>query len=768
MSRKTGRSDSPLADFVWPPSEDVCTAPPTTPASNVQSPHHGDNRRRKTRRLEFTTLDTIQQEVSMYLDSLANQGDGLIDTAAVDAALHEALRVLCTCWVHGGSRLEAFESVRALSPITTNLLLTFGHHHVTADSQHVVLRGGPEELARVGALIAVLRSITLSRARAAALLGRQQQQQQRHHHQPHSADGGGGGDGPSGQRFPGLSLSSSSSSPFFSYNVPHSGSAPSVASTQPYTSSLALAQESSLESLSPGSPTLPQNPRKSSSISLAKPVSRLVLLNCHAFGWLDSLGHDDYEQSARTLQQVSAGLDAVVMDPAYAALGRPPTASEGRQRMGREAVTVVPAMTTVLLSDAILMEGGVPSLALHANSTVLMAHHQYGRGLACLVPSLPPPPPPSSSPAWQPITDSRGYFVSTPPPPPSLRPHYAGRAASNEESPNNSQLATPGDLNMPGDAEGAEEEAYMDKRYHRAMASTTPPQRFLSGESGHTPPAATLYAATDLYTLRPVSCGARTLLGMQSQAVLVAPAGPLILHVEFNPRTTAAQTPSRQDAGVVGAVDGNTTTAATVEEAVLNSCRRLSCSTTSACGSSAREGPVANGHSDPVSSLAAAGLAANADGGLTAAAQSKEAVEWMLQLLRCPQSAILVEWHLDGAERTTGAATAAATAASSAVLRLLESYAEMLDEEALRVAEDDTAASHWDPAFCGSGGDRRRLLELVHDTAARFTRWPAPVMPQPDGRVRPFLFARGLELASESERMVSENAIVTTLQYRSI
>lgn len=141
----------------------------------------------------------------------------------------------------------------------------------------------------------------------------------------------------------------------------------------------------------------PSTDRVSSSVGLTEPVGRIVFLNCRCFGWVDSIGSEDYECSTLRLRQLDYALKDVVLDPRYAHVGRPPPATPSPL----DSAYALLSRTTVLLGNAVLMEGGLPSLAIASDSVILTCHHQYGRGLACLVPRLPPtgggeptPPPP--------------------------------------------------------------------------------------------------------------------------------------------------------------------------------------------------------------------------------------------------------------------------------------------------------------------------------------------------------------------------------------
>ncbi|KPA75224.1 hypothetical protein ABB37_08539 [Leptomonas pyrrhocoris] len=519
----------------------------------------------------------------------------------VDAAVEDTLRVLRTCWEYRGAPHDAFEPVRLLSPITVHLLTTYGHHTVTRSGEYVVLRGGAEQLPWVGCLYGILQSYVYR--------GRQQLQQQGH--RLHS----GGIGGPAETTTSGITT----------------------------TADPVLTGEHNTYSSS---------------------ISRVLLLNCHSFGWLDHVGSDEYERSHRRLYQAREALVSLLEDVRYATLGwRASCPLCSSSTVGGDA------STSVLLGDTIVMEGGAPSLGLASSRNTFTAHYQYGRGIACCVPEQRPPA----------LLKTRGQTCDV--------------VGGNHSSSNNS-------VGGGGQREGAaqfglcamHQMALEEVRRHssprwpappapntyQAVEEAVPRRNGSNGGGGvhrsHPSPPTPLSAydplsspTLDVSHLPAVSCGTCRAAGVLGQAVLMGPTGPLVIHLQFEEREWLEAA-----APLMGLMGGEV-----MARPVPHGGWTLT-ETTAVCPA-----PLVNTaalRTDPAGALAAvlyaqmqghgtAGLArtphsAYAAGGgrssgsglssspppLTAipgggAVSLPEFVEWLVGLLHTPPPALVVEWH---------------------------------------------------------------------------------------------------------------------------
>ncbi|CAG9573216.1 conserved hypothetical protein [Leishmania major strain Friedlin] len=364
-------------------------------------------------------------------------------------------------------------------------------------------------------------------------------------------------------------------------------------------------------------------------------VSRLLLLNCHSFGWLNHTGSGEYECSHRRLYQAREALLALLEDPRYTALGRPAGCP-----LCASSMLGSNASTLILLGDTIVMEGGVPSLGLAHPRDTFTAHYQYGCGIACCVPEKGGGLQLDATGA--PVVAGRGAYTPTsgrglcaahrePPRPAAMQascerhrhlrePHSApsvGDCLVEEDSPT---LVRPGDHGHDGPWSGARSSSL-----------------WLSG-TGAAP-----------CRLPPVCCGVCRAAGVLGQAVLLGPTGPLVIHLQFDEREWFDMSAR----AVHAATTQGWLSAATAE-------------TTAVC-------PPPSSHlasqyaSHPASALAAvlyAVLQGESTVGLTVqhyhaslgdhrnssphvgdSVPLAEFVEWLVWLLNAPPPALVVEWH---------------------------------------------------------------------------------------------------------------------------
>lgn len=544
--------------------------------------------RHKERRVEQQTLESMRQEVCMYLDAAVRsivtsnmshdnsahprhagmcspgRDDDLhsgCDAHSVDGstqrivkavstlydAVNETYRILSSCFEFQGNSCDVFEPVRHFSVVTMHLLLTYGRFTLTSDGSFVVLGGnGSEELPWVGCLMMVLHRIV------------------------------------------------------HTWNTVYGASQLTSCTTSPLCSLLAQTRASRWDGCVGGDGVQTED-----CVEMSAPLtSRVLLLNCHNFGWLDAdegrehkhdyataggaFGNEAvasstrYHDSGYTHRCVNALLNKAVYSyraqHRYARHGRasatPLTASHPPQWMRRErsekelqneeetasassrcavvdtATGRLTSSVVVLLANTILMDGGVPSLDVWHSGARSMAHACYGRGLASLV-----------------IPTRR---LSS--------PHGCLGSAS--------------DSRVGGVAERV----------------------------GHPRP----------HAIRPsaVSCGVRVVNGVVAQALLLHPRGPLLLHVQFTLPTDAGAAVWEGTHHSRGCAPPT----ATCPEHVFATWRRAHCrgsapSSPSFCWSTHDTAEIGRCDCEWHREL------------MSAAA-------WMLHLLSAPQPVLLVEWHI--------------------------------------------------------------------------------------------------------------------------
>nr|CAJ2472095.1 unnamed protein product [Leishmania braziliensis] len=371
-------------------------------------------------------------------------------------------------------------------------------------------------------------------------------------------------------------------------------------------------------------------------------ISRLLLLNCHSFGWLNHNGAGEYECSHRRLYQVREALLELLEDPRYTALGRPAGC-----HLCASSMVGGDAWTLVLLGDTIVMEGGVPSLGLAHPRDTFTAHYQYGRGIACCVPDR----------GGDLQLDSTGT------------PVVAGRVAHTPTA-GKGLCAVHRESPQPEAMQASREWHPDPHQQHRHLA--TPSGGCQVEESfstlvcsgGHDGPLPGVISSSWLTStgaapcrLPAVCCGVCRALGVLGQAVLLGPTGSLVIHLQFDEREWfdmgAPIVPAATAHGWLPTATADTTAA----------CPPLSSHWASQYAA------------DPATALAAVLYAVLQGGSATSFAGQHchasvgghrsssthvggsvslaEFVEWLVWLLNAPQPALVVEWHVSTSTSTT-------------------------------------------------------------------------------------------------------------------
>ncbi|KAK7197191.1 hypothetical protein NESM_000664500 [Novymonas esmeraldas] len=353
-------------------------------------------------------------------------------------------------------------------------------------------------------------------------------------------------------------------------------------------------------------------------------ISRLLLLNCHSFGWLDHVGSDEYERSHRRLYQAREALVGLLEDPRYSALGRP-----ARCPLCASAAAGGDASTVVLLGDTIVMDGGAPSLGLASPRTTFTAHYQYGRGIACCVPERG--------------SGSRGGAL----------PPHAGRGAA-PHTPAVDLCAAHREPHTPHTPSGS---------YDGCHVECTAPPRVLSGGGGG--------AAAVLDRLPVVCCGVCRSAGVLGQALLLGPTGPLVIHLQIDEREWAGvgarAAPSLAGHGWLAAPVTDTPAVCPPPPSSSAACLGPSDSAAAAVAASLYaillgEGPAAvppqhcrdhQHHHHHLMTASAAPPCGSPP--LAGGVPLAELAEWLVRLLRTPPPALVVEWHATAASAPTDA-----------------------------------------------------------------------------------------------------------------
>lgn len=366
-------------------------------------------------------------------------------------------------------------------------------------------------------------------------------------------------------------------------------------------------------------------------------ISRLLLLNCHSFGWLNHTGSGEYECSHRRLYQAREALLALLEDPRYTALGRPAGCS-----LCASSMVGSNASTLILLGDTIVMEGGVPSLGLAHPRDTFTAHYQYGRGIACCVPEKGGGLQLDATGA--PVVAGRGAYTPI---------SGSGLCAAHREPPR----ATVMQASCERHRHLREQHQHPATSLGGCLVEEDSPTLVRPGGHGHDGLWSSVRSASSWLSgtgaapcrLPPVCCGVCRALGVLGQAVLLGPTGPLVIHLQFD---------EREWLGMSARAVSAATTHAWLSAATAD--------TTAVC-------PPPSSHlasqyaSHPASALAAAlyaVLQGESTVGLTVqhyhaslgdhrissphvgdSVPLAEFVEWLVWLLNAPPPALVVEWH---------------------------------------------------------------------------------------------------------------------------
>ncbi|CCW66379.1 unnamed protein product [Phytomonas sp. Hart1] len=691
------------------------------------------------RRVDHITFGSIQQEIHMYLDSVATRSDSFNGggVSAVDMAVHETFNILRSCWCAHGNLQDIFEPVRNISVVTLELLLSYGRHKLTNDGQYAVPRGGEDELPWMGCVLAVLASYIQSRADGAIT--------QLHTSQPLSTHHRG----------------SVHLVPQHAMHMRHD----IYASNENTGSGILQHSNTPLENEeeSEGGIRVPKDVREGStktpelllsSASTSHPlhfsqagVSRLTLLNCHNFGWLDELGNEDYESSSRFLRKVDSALHKM--------LGPLPQTRPTRRSCDVDTNCLTSSAlrrsscNTVLLSDAILMDGGVPSLTVTQRCKVFCGHKQYGQGIACLVaPIRYQGRHQGSSLDTNHATadafptgaaESRDYCaISSPLTSPQVVTDVTHLIGASSTRGNEETILHPMDSCVQG--------TLAQKVCPYYNANPSPPQiSVVDPFQVESPTSASL--STSLSTVStssssaagwihsnycnlhtnqpwpPVSCGHHTGPGIVAQAILLAPMGPLVLHIQLERIATLELLSIRQ------------------------SFLSLSPHAYHNVSKTQQEPSPTQPHPGRPSGAATHnyGLASFIS---TEAAEEPvlyDLAEWLLYLFQSPQPLLIVEWHLDKQRRddNNNNKNVSGPEPPSAVLQLLEAYANRMSSV--------------------SPFGHVELRDTVHATCRSIR--PCVTGTKFDGKNRPLIFMRELKAVVEMEHYIDEGALITSLQY---
>ncbi|KAG5480055.1 hypothetical protein LSCM1_06479 [Leishmania martiniquensis] len=366
-------------------------------------------------------------------------------------------------------------------------------------------------------------------------------------------------------------------------------------------------------------------------------ISRLLLLNCHSFGWLNHIGSNEYECSHRRLCQAREALLGLLEDPRYTALGRPagcPLCASSK--VGGDASTLV------LLGDTIVMEGGVPSLGLARPRDTFTTHYQYGRGIACCVPE-------------------RGSNLQLGAP---GAPLMAGRAPYTSASVTGLCVAHLEPPRPPARQVGGEWHPHPHQRLQHSATSlggchveVDSPASVRSGSYGLDDPWPGAHSSSPWLSstgaaprrLPPVCCGVCRAVGAVGQAVLLGPTGPLVIHVQFDAREwldmSARAAPAATAHGWLSAASADTT--AVCPPPLSHLVSQYTADATPALGVALYAVLQSEGTFDltvqhPDASVGGHHSSSPHFGG---SAPLAEFVEWLVRLLHTPTPALVVEWH---------------------------------------------------------------------------------------------------------------------------
>ncbi|GET88202.1 hypothetical protein, conserved [Leishmania tarentolae] len=367
-------------------------------------------------------------------------------------------------------------------------------------------------------------------------------------------------------------------------------------------------------------------------------ISRILLFNCHSFGWLNHTGSGEYEYSHRRLYQAREALLGLLEDPRYMALGRPAGCP-----LCASSVMGGNASTLILLGDTIVMEGGAPSLGLAHSRDTFTAHYQYGRGIACCVPERGGGRQLDATGA--PLVAGCGVY----------RPISGTElCAAHREPPRSVAMQSRCACHRHQREQGQHLATSLDG----CLVEEDSPTLVCSGGHDHDGLWSGVRSSSSWLSstgaapcrLAPVCCGVCRAVGVLGQAVLLGPTGPLAIHLQFDEREW---------------FDMN---ARTVPAATSHCWMSTATADTTAMCPPLSSHLVSQYASDPAGALAAvlyAVLQGDSTAGLTAqhyqgaledhrrnlphvgdSVPLAEFVEWLVWLLNAPPPALVVEWHL--------------------------------------------------------------------------------------------------------------------------
>ncbi|KAG5506828.1 hypothetical protein GH5_06048 [Leishmania sp. Ghana 2012 LV757] len=366
-------------------------------------------------------------------------------------------------------------------------------------------------------------------------------------------------------------------------------------------------------------------------------ISRLLLLNCHSFGWLNHIGSNEYECSHRRLCQAREALLGLLEDPRYTALGRPagcPLCASSK--VGGDASTLV------LLGDTIVMEGGVPSLGLARPRDTFTAHYQYGRGIACCVPEKGGGLQLSGTGA--PVIAGRTVYTPT---------SGMGLCAVHLDPPR--PAATQGRREWPPHSHQKHQDP--EASLGGCQVEEDSPTFVRPGDHGRNGLWSAVHSSSSWLPstgaapsrLPAVCCGVCRAMGVVGQAVLLGPTGPLVIHLQFDAREwfdmSVRVVPSATTRGWLSAATADTTAVCPPPPSRPTS--QCAADPTTAVTAALYavlqgEGTVGLTAQHPHTSLGDHHSSSPHLGGSIPLA---EFVEWLVRLLHTPPPALVVEWH---------------------------------------------------------------------------------------------------------------------------
>jgi hypothetical protein len=387
-------------------------------------------------------------------------------------------------------------------------------------------------------------------------------------------------------------------------------------------------------------------------------ISRVLLLNCHSFGWLDHVGSDEYERSHRQLHQTREALTNLLEDERYAALGQHTACP-----LCSSTMVGGDASTAVLLGNTIVMEGGAPSLGLASPRDTFTAHYQYGRGIACFVPEQQQRQQCGWSERSAPFSD-----LQRPP-----HSHSGGGGGGNgrrdgvirsglcamhqaslREERRRHAVRWPAEPSL--DVPHLAEEEYASRSSSgngNGHGTTSAMPYVLSPPSPYTFYSPFPCSALEVSHFPPVCCGTCRAAGVLGQALLLGPTGPLLIHLQFEEREWwEAAAPLMGcpscDGALFNDLAGQVGWAALETTAVCPAplINTATFSTDPAGALAAVLYARMQGHdatrSSGCGSVKVPPLTSIPGGGTVPLA---EFVEWLVRLLHAPPPALVVEWH---------------------------------------------------------------------------------------------------------------------------